>query len=69
MQGDAQKAIKDAEKTKSEMLFPEDQQTYKRTCNREALDDLKACGIDEEKAKAVITAIVKGKVRHIVMMY
>ena len=69
VQGDAQKAIKDAEKTKSEMLFPEDQQTYKRTCNREALDDLKACGIDEEKAKAVITAIVKGKVRHIVMMY
>ena len=69
VQGDAQKAIKDAEKTKSEMLFPEDQQTYKRTCNREALEDLKACGIDEEKAKAIITAIVKGKVRHIVMMY
>ena len=69
VQGDAQKAIKDAEKTKSEMLFPEDQQTYKRTCNREALEDLKACGIDEEKSKAIITAIVKGKVRHIVMMY
>ena len=69
MQGDAQKAIKDAEKTKSEMLFPEDQQTYKRTCNREALEDIKACGIDEDKAKAIITAIVKGKVRHIVMMY
>ena len=69
VQGDAQKAIKDAEKTKSEMLFPEDQQTYKRTCNREALEDIKACGIDEEKAKAIITAIVKGKVRHIVMMY
>ena len=58
VQGDAQKAIKDAEKTKSEMLFPEDQQTYKRTCNREALEDIKACGIDEEKAKAIITAIV-----------
>lgn len=69
VQGDAQKAIKDAEKTKSEMLFPDDQQTYKRTCNREALEDIKACGIDEEKAKAIITAIVKGKVRHIVMMY
>lgn len=69
VQGDAQKAIKDAEKTKSEMLFPEDQQAYKRTCNREALEDIKACGIDEEKAKAIITAIVKGKVRHIVMMY
>lgn len=69
VQGNAQKAIKDAEKTKSEMLFPEDQQTYKRTCNREALDDIKSCGIDEEKAKAIITAIVKGKVRHIVMMY
>lgn len=69
VQGDAQKAIKDAEKTKSEMLFPEDQQAYKRTCNREALEDLKACGIDEEKAKGIITAIVKGKVRHIVMMY
>lgn len=69
VQGDAQKAIKDAEKTKSEMLFPEDQQTYRRTCNREALEDIKACGIDEDKAKAVITAIVKGKVRHIVMMY
>lgn len=69
VQGDAQKAIKDAEKTKSNMLFPEDQQAYKRTCNREALEDLKACGIDEEKAKAIITAIVKGKVRHIVMMY
>ena len=69
VQGDAQKAIKDAEKTKSEMLFPEDQQAYKRTCNREALEDLKACGIDEEKAKAIITAIVKGKVRHLVMMY
>ena len=69
VQGDAQKAIKDAEKTKSEMLFPEDQQTYKRTCNRESLEDIKACGIDEEKAKAIITAIVKGKVRHIVMMY
>ena len=69
VQGDAQKAIKDAEKTKSEMLFPEDQQTYKRTCNREALEDIKACGIDEEKAKAIVTAIVKGKVRHIVMMY
>lgn len=69
VQGDAQKAIKDAEKTKSNMLFPEDQQAYKRTCNREALEDLKACGIDEEKAKSVITAIVKGKIRHIVMMY
>ena len=69
VQGDAQKAIKDAEKTKSEMLFPEDQQAYKRTCNREALEDIKACGIDDEKAKAIITAIVKGKVRHIVMMY
>lgn len=69
VQGDAQKAIKDAEKTKSEMLFPEDQQEYRRTCNREALEDLKACGIDEEKAKAIITAIVKGKVRHIVMIY
>lgn len=69
VQGDAQKAIKDAEKTKSEMLFPEDQQTYRRTCNREALEDIKACGIDEDKAKAIITAIVKGKVRHIVMMY
>lgn len=69
VQGDAQKAIKDAEKTKSNMLFPDDQQAYKRTCNREALEDLKACGIDEEKAKAIITAIVKGKVRHIVMMY
>lgn len=67
--GDAQKAIKDAEKTKSEMLFPEDQQQYKRTCNREALEDIKACGIDDEKAKAIITAIVKGKVRHIVMIY
>ena len=69
VQGNAQKVIKDAAKTKSEMLFPEDQQAYKRTCNREALDDIKACGIDEEKAKAIITAIVKGKVRHIVMMY
>lgn len=69
VQGDAQKAIKDAEKTKAEMLFPEDQQAYNRTCNREALEDIKACGIDEEKAKAIITAIVKGKVRHIVMMY
>lgn len=69
VQGDAQKAIKDAEKTKSEMLFPEDQQEYRRTCNREALEDLKACGIDEERAKAIITAIVKGKIRHIVMMY
>lgn len=69
VQGNAQKVIKDAEKTKSEMLFPEDQQAYKRTCNREALDDIKACGIDEEKAKAIITAIVKGKIRHIVMMY
>lgn len=69
VQGDAQKVIKDAEKTKSNMLFPEDQQAYKRTCNREALEDLKACGFDEEKAKAIITAIVKGKVRHIVMMY
>lgn len=69
VQGDAQKAIKDAEKTKSKMLFPEDQQAYKRTCNREALEDIKACGIDEEKAKTIITAIVKGNVRHIVMMY
>lgn len=70
VQGGIAEVRKDAENTKAKMLFPEDKAEYKRMCNREALEDMTECsGITEEQAKAVITAIVKNKVRHIFMMY
>lgn len=70
MQGGIAKVKNDAEKTKAQMLFPDDKAEYRRMCNREALEDMVAnSGITEDQAKAVITAIVKNKVRHIYMMY
>ena len=70
IQGDIAAVRRDAEKTKADMLFPDDQKMYKRTCNREALEDMTKCaGITEDQAKAIITAIVKNQVRHIFMMY
>lgn len=70
IQGDISAVKRDAEKTKADMLFPDDKKMYKRTCNREALEDMTKCsGITEDQAKAIITAIVKNKVRHIFMMY
>ena len=70
IQGDISAVKRDAEKTKADMLFPDNQKMYKRTCNREALEDMTKCaGITEDQAKAIITAIVKNQVRHIFMMY
>lgn len=70
MQGDIAAVRRDAEKTKAGMLFPDDQKLYRRTCNREALEDMTKCaGITEDQAKAIITAIVNNQVRHIFMMY
>ena len=41
----------------------------KRRVNREVVDDLVAAGLTEEQAKAVVTAIAKGKVRNVRIAY
>ncbi|MCG9078481.1 hypothetical protein [Laribacter hongkongensis] len=42
---------------------------HKASVNREALDDLKAIGLDEAVAKSVICAIFKKQIRHIEIRY
>lgn len=69
VQGDAQKAIKDAEKTKSEMLFPDDKAAYRKMCKTEAKEDLMKCNLTEEQARNVVIAILSGKIRHVAMMF
>ena len=69
VQGDAQKAIKDAEKTKSEMLFPEDRKAYEKNCKTEAKKDLMDLGLTEEQARDIVIAVLSGKVRHLAMMF
>lgn len=59
----------DARATRESMLFPSDEQEYKRLVNREVLEDLQRYGIGEELARQLITDIVHGKVRHLRVMY
>lgn len=69
VQGEAQKAIKDAEKTKSSMLFPDDKAAYRKMCKTEAKEDLMKCNLTEDQARDVVIAILSGKIRHVAMMY
>ena len=46
-----------------------EEQRRREADNRAALSDLVAIGISEDQAKAVISAIVKGEVRHITVNY
>lgn len=59
----------DARKTRDNMLFPDDEANYKRMVNREVLEDLMKYDISEPTAKRLITDIVRGKVRHVRVMY
>lgn len=67
--GNAAQAIKDAEKTKSEMLFPEDRKAYEKNCKTEAKKDLMDLGLTEEQARDIVIAVLSGKVRHLAMMF
>ena len=67
--GNAAHAIKDAEKTKSEMLFPDDRKYYERTCKTETKEDLMKHGLTEEQARDIVIAVLSGKVRHLAMMF
>lgn len=69
VQGEAQKALKDAEKTKSEMLFPDDKAMYRKMCKTEAKEDLMKCDLTEDQARDVVLAILSGKIRHVAMMF
>ena len=67
--GNAAQSIKDAEKTKSEMLFPEDRKSYERTCKTETKEDLMKHGLTEDQARDIVIAVLSGKVRHLAMMF
>lgn len=67
--GNAAQVVKDAERTKAEMLFPDDRKAYEKSCKTEAKKDLMALGLTEEKAIDVVIAILNGNVRHVAMMF
>ena len=67
--GNAAQVLRDAEETKSQMLFADDKAMYVKMCKTEAKEDLMNCGLNEEQAKDVVIAILAGKVRHVAMMF
>lgn len=66
---DMLKVQADAQKTKNDMLFPDDQKYYRKTCKTESKEDLMALGLTEEQAKNVVIGILTNKVRHIAMVF
>ena len=66
---DMLKVQADAQKTKNDMLFPDDQAYYRKTCKTESKEDLMALGLTEEQAKNVVIGILTNKVRHIAMVF
>lgn len=67
--GNAAQVLRDAEETKSQMLFTDDKVMYVKMCKTEAKEDLMNCGLNEEQARDVVIAILTGKVRHVAMMF
>lgn len=67
--GNAAQVLRDAEETKSQMLFADDKAMYVKMCKTEAKEDLMNCGLNEEQARDVVIAILTGKVRHVAMMF
>ena len=59
----------EARRVKAEQEAREADQEHRRTFNRESVADLVSAGIAEETAKAVVTAILMKKVRHISIAY
>lgn len=60
----------EAAKAKAEQEKRERDQEHRRTYNREAVADLiSAAGLNEETGRAVVTAILSGKVRHVAISY
>lgn len=66
--GNAAQIIKDAEQTKSQMLFPDDKAVYRHRCKTEAKEDLMKCNLTEDQARDVVIAILNKKVRHVMML-
>lgn len=59
----------EAARIKAEQEKREADQEHRRAFNREAAADLVACGITEDQAKAVVVAVLSGKVRHLRIEY
>lgn len=59
----------DAQKTRNNMLFPDDQAYYRKTCKTEAKEDLMKLGLTEEQARNVVIGILTNKVRHTAMVF
>lgn len=66
---DMLKVQADAQKTKNNMLFPDDQAYYRKTCKTEAKEDLMKLGLTEEQARNVVIGILTNKVRHTAMVF
>lgn len=59
----------DAQKTKNDMLFPDDMAMYRKTCKTEAKEDFMKLGLTEEQARNVVIGILTNKVRHTAMVF
>lgn len=66
---DMLKVQADAQTTKNNMLFPDDQAYYRKTCKTEAKEDLMKLGLTEEQARNVVIGILTNKVRHTAMVF
>lgn len=66
---DMLKVQQDAQKTKNDMLFPDDVAMYRKTCKTEAKEDLMKLGLTEEQARNVVIGILTNKVRHTAMVF
>ena len=66
---DMLKVQQDAQKTKNDMLFPDDGAMYRKTCKTEAKEDLMKLGLTEEQARNVVIGILTNKVRHTAMVF
>ena len=67
----AERQRQDAEeaRVRQETAKREADQEHRRAFNREAAADLVTCGITEDQARAVVTAILGKRVRHISIAY
>lgn len=66
---DMLKVQADAQKTKNDMLFPDDGAMYRKTCKTEAKEDLMKLGLTEEQARNVVIGILTNNVRHTAMVF
>lgn len=61
--------VKSEEKASEERLFPESEYDRKKRCNNEALEAIAKITKDKAVAKAVVIAIAKGQIPHVLIRY